>query len=60
MNPKKMKEEMDKVINLPEIWYSPDNDKLWMKDARGAYVPISKEGSIISIGVMSLTLAKGF
>jgi len=42
MNPKKMKEEMDKVINLPEIYYSPDNDKLWMKDARSAYVQYPK------------------
>lgn len=42
MNPKKIKEEMDKVINLPEIYYSPDNDKLWMKDARGAFVPYRK------------------
>ena len=42
MNPKKMKEEMDKVLNLPELCYSPDNDKLWMKDARGAYVSYRK------------------
>ena len=42
MNPKKIKEEMNKVINLPELYYSPDNDKLWMKDARGAFVPYRK------------------
>jgi len=47
MNPKKMKEEMDKVLNLPELWYSPDNDKIWMKDARGFYVQYRK-GAISS------------
>ena len=42
MNPKNMKQEMNKVIKLPELWYSPDNDKIWMKDARGAFVPYRK------------------
>lgn len=47
MNPKKIKEEMDKVINVPELWYSPDNDKIWMKDIRDAFVPYRK-GAISS------------
>ena len=30
------------MINLPELYYSPDNDKLWMKDARSAFVSYRK------------------
>ena len=42
MNLKKIKEEMDKVIHAPELWYSPDHDKIWMKDARGTFVGYRK------------------
>jgi hypothetical protein len=42
MDSKMMKEEMDKVLNLPELFYSPDNDKLCMLDARNTFVQYRK------------------
>ena len=47
MNKKKTKEEFKKMINLPEMFYQPDNDKIWMKDGRRRYVPYRK-GAVVT------------
>jgi hypothetical protein len=42
MNPEKLKEELNEVIKIPELWFSPHNEKFWMKDGRGIFIPYSK------------------
>jgi hypothetical protein len=46
MNPEKLKEELNEVIKIPELWFSHDNEKFWMKDGRGIFIQYSK--SVIS------------
>ena len=42
MNTKKIKEEMEEIINLPELCYQSDSNKFWMKDSRGYFVSYHK------------------
>lgn len=42
MNKKKIKEEMEEIINLPELCYQSDGNKFWMKDSRGYFVSYHK------------------
>ena len=51
MNKKKTKEELKKMINLPEMFYQPDNDKIWMKDGRRRYVPHRKVRSSLDLSM---------
>ena len=43
MNKKKIEEELEEIINLPELCYQPDGNKFWMKDSRGYFVYIKRE-----------------
>ena len=38
------------MINLPEMFYQPDNDKIWMKDGR-RYVPYRKGAASLDLSM---------
>ena len=42
MNKKKIKEEMEEIINLPQLCYQSESNKFWMKDSRGYFVSYHK------------------
>jgi hypothetical protein len=51
MNKKKTKEEFKKMINLPEMFYQPDNDKIWMRMGGGVMCLTEKVQSSLDLSM---------